>query len=194
MSEETTQKPPRSRVLIAILPLVIFLAFAGLFYSLLTPDRDPSKLPSALLDKPAPILELPPVDGLINENLQVPGVSKSVFEGKVSVVNFFASWCVPCRQEHPQMLALAKDERIQMIGINYKDNRRNAVAFLEELENPYDIVGRDRQGRAGIEWGVYGIPETFFVDGKGVIFYKHIGPITPEILSNEILPILEQKL
>ena len=130
----------------------------------------------------------------MSEDSPVPGISKSVFDGKISVVNFFASWCVPCRQEHPQILTLAGDKRLQMIGINYKDNRSTALAFLDELENPYDIVGWDRKGRSGIEWGVYGIPETFFVDGNGVIFYKHIGPISPDILANEILPILEKKL
>ena len=192
MSRKSLKRKPN--LLVAILPLVVFLALAMVFYSLLSPDRNPGELPSALLDQPAPNLLIPPLEGLEHEGVQVAGLGADVFSGKISVVNFFASWCVPCRQEHPQMLELAKDKRFQMIGINQKDNRKNALSFLNELENPYDLVGVDRQGRASIEWGVYGIPETFLVDDKGRIFHKHIGPISIEILQNQIIPLLESKL
>jgi len=188
MSETTAKK---SNLLVAVLPLVVFLIFAAIFYSLLsTEGRNTSALPSALLNEPAPVLIVPPL-----EQTGLPGMEARTFRsGKISVVNVFASWCVPCRQEHPQIVKLGEDERVQLVGINHKDGNRNALSFLEELGNPYDVIGVDRNGRASIEWGVYGVPETFFVDGKGVIFYKHVGPISPAQLNNTILPLLEQKL
>jgi len=188
MSETKTKK---SNLWVSILPLFIFLALAGVFYSLLsTEGRDTSALPSALLNDPAPVLIVPP---LVETGL--PGMEADTFKtGKVSVVNIFASWCVPCRQEHPQIVKLGQDDRIQLVGINHKDGNRNALSFLEELGNPYDVIGVDRNGRASIEWGVYGVPETFLVDGKGIIFYKHVGPISPAQLEKQILPLLEQKL
>lgn len=188
MSEATAKK---SGLLVAILPLVVFLVLAGIFYSLLsTEGRDTSALPSALLNEPAPILIVPPLSPT-----GLPGMEADTFKsGKISVVNIFASWCVPCRQEHPQIVKLGEDDRIQLVGINHKDGNRNAVSFLQELGNPYDIIGVDRNGRASIEWGVYGVPETFLVDGNGVIFYKHVGPISPRQLNATILPLLEQKL
>lgn len=188
MSETETKKP---NLWVAILPLVIFLVLTGVFYSLLsTEGRDTSALPSALLNDPAPVLIVPPL-----AETGLPGMEASTFKtGKVSVVNIFASWCVPCRQEHPQIVKLGQDERIQLVGINHKDGNRNAMSFLDELGNPYDVIGVDRNGRASIEWGVYGVPETFLVDGNGVIFYKHVGPISPAQLEKQILPLLEQKL
>lgn len=180
---------------VAILPLFIFLGLAGLFYSLLTEEgRDTSALPSALLNEPSPRLIIPPLEGLMTAGQQVPGMDGETFSGKISVVNIFASWCVPCRQEHPQILKLAEDERLQIVGINHKDATRNALSFLEELGNPYDVVGVDRNGRASIEWGVYGVPETFLVDEKGIIFYKKIGPISEGDLNTVIQPLLQQKL
>jgi cytochrome c biogenesis protein CcmG/thiol:disulfide interchange protein DsbE len=186
---------PGSKSWLAFLPLVVFLGLAGMFYMLLTTeDRDISALPSALLDKPVPALALPPLDGLETVGKPVPGMVPEMFAGKLSVVNVFASWCVPCRQEHPQIMSLANDDRWQVIGINHKDATRNARAFLEELGNPYDSVGVDRNGRASIEWGVYGVPETFLVDRNGRIFYKHVGPISDKALRNRILPLLEDQL
>ena len=185
----------RTQIWIAVLPLVIFLGLAGLFYSLLTTDdRDTSSIPSALLDLPAPKLIVPELNGLLSNGQQVPGMGADTFAGKVSVVNIFASWCVPCREEHPQIVELGNDPRIQLVGINHRDSNRNALAFLEELGNPYDVVGVDRNGRASIEWGVYGVPETFLVDRNGIIFFKKIGPISSRELENVILPLLEQKL
>lgn len=190
----TEQTKPAARLWLSILPLIIFLALAALFYSLLTEEgRDVSALPSALLDDPAPNMTLPPLQGLEKKGAPVRGLNPDSFSGKLSIVNVFASWCVPCRQEHPQIVRLGEDERFQVIGLNHKDRGRNALAFLNELGNPYDIVGVDRNGRAGIEWGVYGVPETFLVDENGIIFYKHVGPISEEQLEKIILPLLEQK-
>lgn len=193
MNTHTSSK--KSFPWLAVLPLFIFLGLAILFYSLLTTeDRDTTALPSALLNQPAPNLIVPELRGLQTGGTQVPGMSGDTFKGKVSVVNVFASWCIPCRQEHPQIVALGDMENIQVIGINHRDQRQNALAFLEELGNPYDVVGVDRQGRASIEWGVYGVPETFLVDGSGTIFYKHVGPISEKQLKQVFVPLLEQKL
>lgn len=185
----------RSVIWLAVLPLAIFLGLASVFYSLLkTEGRDISALPSALLDKPAPLLEVPPLEGILLNGTQIPGMDADTFKDSVSVVNVFASWCIPCREEHPQIIALSEDERLKVIGINHKDIQKNAIEFLEELGNPYDAIGVDRRGRASIEWGVYGVPETFFVDKDGRIFYKHVGPISPEALKTRIMPLLETKL
>ena len=185
----------QSRSWLAILPLFLFLGLSAVFYSLLTKEgRDTSALPSVLLNKPTPSLLIPPLEGLTNEDGQLPGFGPETFRNKLSVVNIFASWCVPCRQEHPQIVALGEDPRFQLIGINHKDNRRNALSFLAELGNPYDAIGVDRNGRASIEWGVYGVPETFLVDQTGTIFYKHVGPISGPQLRDQIIPLLETKL
>jgi len=193
--QSASSKKSKSGIWISILPLIIFMGLAGVFYSLLsTEDRNVSALPSALLDKPAPNLGVPELKGLLNNNQQVPGMTKDMFLGKISVVNVFASWCVPCRQEHPQIIKLSEDDRFQIVGINQRDSNKNALGFLEELGNPYDAVGVDRAGRASIEWGVYGVPETFLVDQKGVIFYKHVGPISEAALNKQIIPLLESKI
>lgn len=193
MSEAPTSK--RRTPWLAILPLFLFLGLAGVFYSLLTLEgRDTSALPSALLNDPAPKLGMPPLNGTFADGSKLPGIDPSVFDGKMSVVNVFASWCVPCREEHPQIVSLGEDERFQLVGINHKDSTNNAIQFLDELGNPYDVIGVDRQGRGSIEWGVYGVPETFLVDGNGIIFHKHIGPISEQALEQVILPLLEQRL
>ncbi len=189
-----TEKP-KPRIWFSILPLFVFLGIAGASYSLLSTDgRNVSALPSALLDKPAPNLGVPPLDGLTTNNQQVPGMAQDLFKGKVSIVNIFASWCVPCRQEHPQIIKLAEDERVQIVGINHKDGTKNALGFLAELGNPYDIVGVDRSGRASIEWGVYGIPETFIVNHEGTIIFKHVGPLSEKDLSQKLMPIIEEAI
>ena len=121
-------------------------------------------------------------------------MTKDMFSGKVSIVNVFASWCVPCRQEHPQIVKLSEDDRLQMVGINHKDANKNALGFLAELGNPYDAVGVDRSGRASIEWGVYGIPETFIVNAQSKIIFKHVGPISENDLTQKIMPIIEDAL
>ena len=194
-SANTSAEKPKRNILISILPLFLFLACAGVFYSLLSTDgRDTSALPSALINQPAPNLLVPELKGLVRDGQQVPGMGADMFKGKISVVNVFASWCVPCRQEHPYIVRLGEDERIQMVGINHKDGNRNALGFLAELGNPYDVVGVDRSGRASIEWGVYGVPETFLVGKDGNIFYKHVGPVSPAVLEKVLLPLIKERL
>jgi cytochrome c biogenesis protein CcmG/thiol:disulfide interchange protein DsbE len=175
---EATEAPARSRLLF-LLPVLVFVVLAGLFLVRLGGD-DPSKLPSALINKPAPAFTLPPLEGLVANGQPVPGLSSEDLKGKVTVVNVWASWCAPCRQEHPLLVDLAKDPSIRVVGINQKDDPDNARRFLGSLGNPYAAVGADRNGRASIDWGVYGVPETFIVDPDGMIRYKHIGPLTPE--------------
>ena len=193
MTERDEKTKPR--IWTSILPLFIFLGIAGASYSLLsTEGRDVSALPSALIDKPAPNLGVPELKGLIENDEQVPGMTKDMFKGKISIVNVFASWCVPCRQEHPQIIDLGKDDRLQIVGINQRDSNKNALGFLAELGNPYDVVGVDRSGRASIEWGVYGVPETFIVNHQGRIIYKHVGPISPRGLQEKLMPIIEDAL
>ncbi|WP_374630718.1 DsbE family thiol:disulfide interchange protein [Pannonibacter indicus] len=196
--QSSTVKPdagPRRRIpVFALLPLVVFAALAVLFLFQMFFGRDPSELPSALLNKPAPRMELPAVEGLMDKGVPVPGIAAADLDGGVSVVNVFASWCVPCRQEHPVLEEMAKDGRFRMYGINYKDQPENARRFLGALGNPYDKVGADAGGRAAIEWGVYGVPETYVIDGKGVIRYKFIGPLSPESYERVFLPQLERVL
>jgi cytochrome c biogenesis protein CcmG/thiol:disulfide interchange protein DsbE len=157
------------------LPLIVFAALAAMF--LLRIGGDPSRLPSALIGRPAPTVTLPPLDGLAEDDKPVPGIDPALFKGRVTVVNVWASWCVPCRDEHPFLVKLAEDKRLTLAGINYKDAAENARRFLERFGNPFAAVGVDHAGRAAIEWGVYGVPETFIVGRDGTIRYKHIGPL-----------------
>lgn len=183
---------PRRRLGLVILPLAIFGIMAGIF-GLALMGGDPSKLPSALIGKPAPGVELPPVPQLIGNNgAAVPGFATSkLASGTPAVVNFWASWCVPCVQEHPLLVEIGKATGVPVHGINYKDQPDAARRFLGRYGNPYAMVGQDLNGRAAIEWGVYGMPETFVVDGKGTIVYKHVGPITPESLKTRVIPAIE---
>lgn len=175
------EREKKSRLLF-LLPILVFVVLAGLFLVRLGGD-DPSKLPSALINKPAPSFTLPPLEGLLANGRPVPGLSGDDLKGKVTVVNVWASWCAPCRQEHPLLVDLAKDPSIRVVGINQKDDPDNARRFLGSLGNPYAAVGADRNGRASIDWGVYGVPETFIVGPDGMIRHKHIGPLTPENFS-----------
>ncbi|MCK7612312.1 DsbE family thiol:disulfide interchange protein [Roseibium sediminicola] len=190
-SRDNTSSKRKFPVLV-LLPLVVFAALAALFLFQLTLGGDPQKIPSALINKPAPEFDLPPVEGLLADGAQVPGFGHADFAGKISVVNVFASWCVPCRQEHPLLEDLAKVDGIQLLGINYKDKPENARRFLGSLGNPYDRIGADTAGRTAIEWGVYGVPETFIVDAKGMIRYKFIGPLSPSTYTEVFLPELEK--
>jgi cytochrome c biogenesis protein CcmG/thiol:disulfide interchange protein DsbE len=165
------------------LPLLLFAALAALFWLRLG-SGDPSKIPSALIGRPAPQTVLPALDGLVADGAQVPGLDPAAFKGKVSVVNVWASWCVPCHDEAPLLTALGRDKRLQLIGINYKDAPDNARRFLGRYGNPFGIVGVDGNGRAAIEWGVYGVPETFVVGREGTILYKMVGPVTPENIDS----------
>ena len=168
---------PKRRSWLVALPLVGFIALAGLFLLRLH-GGDPSKIPSALIGRPAPPTALPALEGLVNNGIAVPGLDPAAFRGKVSVVNVWASWCVPCHDEAPLLTALANDKRLQIVGINYKDSPDNARRFLGRYGNPFGMVGVDGNGRASIEWGVYGVPETFVVGREGTIVYKMVGPVT----------------
>ena len=179
MSEPSTSDlSPQRRSWLMTLPLLAFAALAAMFWFRLG-NSDPSRIPSALIGHPAPQTALPPLQGLVNNGAQVPGLDPAMFKGKVSVVNVWASWCVPCHDEAPLLIELGRDKRLQLVGINYKDAPDNARRFLGRYGNPYGIVGVDGNGRAAIEWGVYGVPETFIVGRDGTIVYKMVGPVTP---------------
>ncbi|WDR01694.1 DsbE family thiol:disulfide interchange protein [Devosia algicola] len=167
------------------LPLLVLVGLLAVFAASI--DRDPNLVRSVLIDKPAPEFSMPAVAGL-----GVPGFDTESLKGAVTVVNVFASWCVPCREEHPILSALKDVSGVQLFGINQADKPENAVAFLEELGNPYDRVGADDNRRVSIDWGVYGVPETFIVDTRGVITFKHVGPMSGTDVENVILPAIEK--
>ncbi|MDF2372612.1 MAG: DsbE family thiol:disulfide interchange protein [Rhizobiaceae bacterium] len=193
-SEQTPEKRAKRRQWMAFLPLIAFVALAAVFLSQLLSDKDISAIPSVLIGTRAPALDLPPLEGLVRNGQQVPALSTALVEGKVTLVNVWASWCVPCRAEHPLLMALARDERINLVGINYKDQTPNALRFLGELGNPYAAVGVDPKGISAIDWGVYGIPETYLLDRNGVITFKQIGPFSPDAIRDELLPQIEKAL
>jgi cytochrome c biogenesis protein CcmG, thiol:disulfide interchange protein DsbE len=169
------------RRVLYLLPIVLFLLLAGYFALALRPGRDPSRLPSALIDQPAPGFNLAALDG-------GQGLSRDSLGGEVALVNFFASWCVPCRSEHPLLMRLAQQEHLPLYGIAYKDKPENAARFLAQLGDPYRRIGLDESGRTGIDFGVYGVPETYLIDKQGHVRYRHVGPLTAEAIEHEILP------
>ncbi len=187
-----TQAPSssvRGRLLVA-LPLIMFTALAAIFLIRLY-GGDPSNLPSALIGKQVPEFKLEPLAELVDDGKAIEGFSSGALYGnKISLVNVWASWCVPCRAEHPFLMELAKRPDIQVIGLNYKDKAANARRFLGTHGNPYDRVGVDPNGRVSVDWGVYGVPETFIVDKKGIIRFKQIGPLTQDSLKR-FLPQIE---
>ena len=187
-----TAPAPRRSFLMA-LPLIAFAGLAALFWLRLG-SGDPSRIPSALIGHPAPQTSLPPLTGLLSDGTQVPGLDPAIFKGKVSVVNVWASWCVPCHDEAPLLTGLAKDQRLQLVGINYKDAPDNARRFLGRYGNPFGVVGVDANGRAAIEWGVYGVPETFVVGREGTIVYKLVGPITPDNIDSVLKVEIDKAL
>jgi len=187
-----TAPAPRRSFLMA-LPLIAFAGLAALFWLRLG-SGDPSRIPSALIGHPAPQTSLPPLTGLLSDGTQVPGLDPAIFKGKVSVVNVWASWCVPCHDEAPLLTGLAKDQRLQLVGINYKDAPDNARRFLGRYGNPFGVVGVDANGRAAIEWGVYGVPETFVVGRDGTIVYKLVGPITPDNIDSVLKAEIDKAL
>ncbi len=182
-ARQSSKSAPRRIPLLALLPLAIFLVLAALFMKQLWAGGGSQVIPSALIGAKAPQIALPPLDGLNGENGPVPGFDPATHGGKTLIVNVWASWCGPCRLEHPLLTRLAGRRDVQLIGINYKDARANALRFLGQLGNPYAAVGVDDKGTAAIEWGVYGVPETFIVTAEGIIAYKQIGPLTPENLA-----------
>ena len=173
----------RSRLVLAVLPLVLLVGLLAVFAISL--NRDPTLVQSVLIDKPAPDFALAQVPGL-----DVPGFDSASLRGEVTVVNVFASWCIPCRDEHPVLEALKQQTGVRLFGMNQKDAAENAAAFLAELGNPYDAIGADSNGRVSIDWGVYGVPETFIVDAKGVIRFKHVGPLAMDDIATEIIPAI----
>ncbi len=190
MADSETETPPRKpRLWLVLLPLVAFLALAGVFLMQLESGRDTSAIPSALIGQQAPATNLPPL-----EDTGLPGISSDKFKGRVTLVNVWGSWCVPCREEHPLLLQLTGDDRFVLAGFNYKDKAENARRFLGELGNPFDEIGVDPTGREAIDWGVYGVPETFVVGKDGKILYKHVGPFTQDSIDNELMPEVEKAL
>ena len=174
----------RAKRLLFLIPVLVFVGVGiGLALGL---TRDPSVLPSALIDKPVPQFELPPIEGLGG-----PGLSSADLQGQVSLVNVFASWCVPCRAEHPLLMALA-DEGVVIYGIDYKDPADKAADWLAELGDPYLAIGADQNGRVAIDWGVYGVPETFVIDREGRIRHRHVGPLQPRDVEETIRPLLAE--
>jgi cytochrome c biogenesis protein CcmG/thiol:disulfide interchange protein DsbE len=173
-----------TRAALLLLPLVALIGLIAVFA--MNIDRDPGLVRSVLIDKPAPGFTLPALEGS-----SVPGFDTESLKGQVTVVNVFASWCIPCRAEHPLLVALKAETGVKLLGINQKDAPQNANAFLTELGNPYDAIGVDANGRVSIDWGVYGVPETFIVDANGIIRAKHIGPINADSLRDVVIPAIE---
>lgn len=166
------------------LPIIVFLGLGiALGWGL---TRDPRELPSALIGKSVPEFNLPPVQG------RTLGLSSSDLQGEVSLVNVFASWCTACRYEHPVFMRLQEDGVVPIHGINYKDRPRDAAKWLDELGDPYTRTGADLDGRVGIEWGVYGVPETYVIDRDGRIVFKQVGPVTPDIYHEKIGPLIKE--
>lgn len=166
------------------LPLAVYFVLAVILGIGLT--LNPREVPSPLIGKAVPEFSLPPVQG------RTLGLATADLKGEVALVNVFASWCVACREEHPVLLELGKKGIVPIHGLNYKDKPADAQAWLDALGDPYTRTGADTSGRVGIDWGVYGVPETFVVDRNGLIAYKHIGPITPKALEDTILPLVRK--
>jgi cytochrome c biogenesis protein CcmG/thiol:disulfide interchange protein DsbE len=189
-SEGSGKKRPNVFV---FMPLAVFIALAALFFYRLG-SGDPSRIPSALIGRPVPVTNLPPIPGLERDGKAVPGVTNATFKGAVTLVNVWASWCVPCHDEAQFLEQLSNDKRIQVVGINYKDASDNARRFLSRYGNPFMAAGQDETGRASIDWGVYGVPETFLIGRDGRIAYKLVGPISADNLSVTLKPEIEKAL
>ena len=166
-----------------ILPLLLFLVLAGYFALALRPGRNPQELPSALIDKEAPAFQLAGLNG--------DGIARDTLKGQPVLINFFASWCLPCREEHPLLMRLAEQEHVPLYGIDYKDKPEAARSLLQEFGDPYRAIGIDRDGRVGLDFGVYGVPETYVLDSSGHIRKRFVGPLTAEEVNHELLPLLK---
>jgi cytochrome c biogenesis protein CcmG, thiol:disulfide interchange protein DsbE len=184
-----TPNPRRRGLLLA--PVLIFAGLV-LMFAFALQKGDPSKLPSALVGRAAPPLDLAPLDQLMGaDGRPVPGLDRDAFKkAGVTIVNFWASWCVPCVEEHPLLVRLAQRSDVTLYGVNYKDQAANARRFLGRYGNPFKAVGADASGRAAVDWGVYGMPETFVVDGRGIVVYKHVGQLTAAALEQTIIPAI----
>lgn len=181
MSVQTTSRESRVSLL-AVLPVMIFAGLGAAFYWGLWNKDD--RLPSTLIGKPVPDFDLPPIEG------RADGIATADLAGEVSLVNVWASSCVPCRDENPLLVELAESGAVPIHGINYKDAPDAALAFLDELGDPFTRIGADRNGRISIDWGVYGVPETYVIDAEGRIAMKHVGPFDRQILETEIMPVV----
>ncbi len=164
-----------------LLPLALFIGLV--IFLAIGLRRDPHEVPSPLINKPAPAFQLPQL------HEQAKTFSPQELRGKVWLLNVWASWCISCREEHPVLLALARSGEVPLYGLNYKDQRKDAIAWLDELGNPYLLSAADLDGRVGIDYGVYGAPETYLIDRDGVIRFKHIGPLTPDVIQGKLLPL-----
>jgi cytochrome c biogenesis protein CcmG/thiol:disulfide interchange protein DsbE len=173
------------RRLLYLLPVVLVVLLLAIFWRGLDPKRDPSALPSALIGKPVPALELP---ALLAGGAQL---SLADLKGQPVAINFFASWCLPCRAEHPLLDKIAKEYGIPVIGIAYKDKPEDARRYLDDLGNPYAAIGADESGRAGIEFGLTGVPETYVIDRDGIVRYRLAGPIAPGNLEDQLAPAIQ---
>lgn len=182
-SDSAAERPkiPHVKFILPLLPFLGLMVLLGVGLTL-----NPREVPSPLIGKPVPTFELPPVQG------RTLGLSTTDLKGEVSLVNVFASWCVACREEHPLLLELKRTGIVPIHGLNYKDKPYDAAKWLAELGDPYTRTGADIDGRVGIDWGVYGVPETFVIDRDGRIAYKHIGPVTRKALSDKIIPLIEE--
>jgi len=181
---DAARQPQQALRFPALLPLLLFAAIVAVLAVGLT--LDPREVPSPLVGRPVPEFALPPVKG------RALGLSGADLKGEVSLVNVFASWCAACKDEHPLLLELQRERFVPVHGLNYKDRPEDAARWLDSLGDPYTRTGADLDGRVAIDWGVYGVPETFVVDRDGSIAYKHIGPVTPEVLQTKLRPLIER--
>ena len=191
-SPETTEASSGRSRWLALVPLALFAALGIVFYIALQ-TGDPSKLPSALIGKPVPQFTLAGVPGLTSGGAPVPGFATAdLAKGEVALVNVFASWCGPCREEQAVLNQAGQRLKTPLYGINYKDNAADAARFLGQYGNPFSRIGADVSGRTAIDWGVYGVPETYVIDGQGRIAYKVVGPLTPDMVESELRPAVEK--
>ncbi|CDM59613.1 MULTISPECIES: DsbE family thiol:disulfide interchange protein [Rhizobium] len=191
--ETSRAKRGFGRYAVALIPLIVFAGIAAtaakMLYDQDVHGKDISEIPSALIGTRAPALNLAPLEGT-----NLPALTDSAIKGKLTLVNVFASWCIPCREEHPILKELAKDGRLNVVAINYKDRNDNALRFLGELGNPFAAIGVDPKGQAAIDWGVYGIPESYLIAPDGTILYKRVGPFDEVSLKEGLFPAMEMAL
>lgn len=180
------------RRLLFVVPVILLIGLAVIAASYLTGGKDPRELPSALINKPVPVFDLPAIT--VDGQTTRPGLSSTHFAGKVTLVNFFASWCTPCLAEHPQITALSRVKGLTVVGINYKNKPAAASQWLARHGNPYTRIGVDAKGDTALEFGLYGVPETFLIDRKGQIRLKHVGPVTVQVMNNKIMPAVRALL